>query len=121
MKTHRNVRVHRVSAALWKGFDIDSPMFVIHSCDTPRCFNPDHLRIATPAENTADMMQKGRNGNRVFRGEDNKRSKMTAVQVREMRLMQEEGATYAELGSLYGITPQGAFLICKRRNWKHIP
>ena len=34
--------------------------FICHSCDVPSCVNPEHLLAATPQQNTADMVRKGR-------------------------------------------------------------
>lgn len=35
-------------------------MLVLHSCDTPACVNPDHLRVGTPLDNMQDKMKRNR-------------------------------------------------------------
>ena len=50
--------VHRLSAHLYKGFDLKSDLFVCHTCDNPRCFRPSHLFIGTHADNMRDAVTK---------------------------------------------------------------
>ena len=56
------VLIHRLAAHLWKGFDIDSKLYVMHICDNPPCFNPDHLIIGTSKDNWRDAYRKGNRG-----------------------------------------------------------
>lgn len=54
-------RVHRLAAHLWLGLDLRSETKALHRCDNPPCFRPSHLRLGTLADNSQDMVSKGRN------------------------------------------------------------
>lgn len=43
--------VHRTMFLLMGG---DPELWVLHNCDNPKCFNPEHLRGGTAKENSAD-------------------------------------------------------------------
>jgi hypothetical protein len=55
----RKILVHRLVYEVAFQEDVTDRV-VMHTCDTPRCVNPDHLRAGTQQDNLADMRKKGR-------------------------------------------------------------
>lgn len=53
------IGAHRVAWELRNG-PIPDGLYVLHRCDNPPCVRPDHLFLGTAADNTADMVAKGR-------------------------------------------------------------
>jgi hypothetical protein len=72
---------------------------VLHSCDSPSCFNPWHLREGTHAENMADMASKKRGAK--HQGERNPRAKLSAAQV---AIIRTSDLSAPMLASIYGVT-----------------
>lgn len=124
-------RAHRVAWELVNG-PIPPGLVVLHACDNPICVNPAHLRLGTNAENSADMVAKGRqatgehSGSRLHlekrpRGERHHKAKLTEAQVREMRTLAESGVSSPKLAKQFGITKAAVLDIIHRRHWSHIP
>jgi hypothetical protein len=99
---------HRWMAHLAFGFDIDSPLQVLHTCDNPACVNPDHLFIGTDLDNMMDKVRKGRHG----------RTKLTPSDVRAIRKEREEQKTpYYIIARNYGVTKRSVWQIFSGRTW----
>lgn len=111
----RTVRVHREVWRQTKG-EIPPGVMILHRCDVRRCCNIDHLFAGTKADNTADMMAKGRH--RVPRGSDNPAAKLTEAQVLEIRSDTRKNKSIAPL---YGVSAVTISKIKRRLKWAHLP
>ena len=52
--------VHRLSMFVYKDFDLDSELGVLHKCDNKKCWNPDHLYVGTQKDNIRDASARKR-------------------------------------------------------------
>lgn len=109
---------HRVSYEFYVG-QIPEGHFVLHKCDNPACYNPDHLFTGTHKDNMKDMDSKGRRKN--LYGLDSPNGKLTNEQVAQIRAdykpATQKGRGYKsntnELAEKFGITPQYVLQLIK--------
>ena len=108
--------VHRLAWAEKHG-PIPPGMFVLHNCDNPSCYNVEHLRLGTAADNTADMMARGRNrwGNNA--GDGNPNAKLTEEKVRAIR---KDQRTLKVLAAEYGVSISTLQSAKVGRTWKQV-
>lgn len=113
--TNRVVKVHRLSANLFLGFDLVDPREIAHRCDNKRCFNPEHLFPASHAENMLDMADKG-----YMKGSANWRAKLNEHRVARIKLLLSCGVPFGEVAPLFGVKPATIWMIAKGKSWKHV-
>ena len=106
---------HRISYEMHIG-PLDGRM-VLHSCDNPRCVNPNHLSLGTALDNSNDARARGRTacGERAFG------AKLTGDSVKFIRWLLSEGAVRADVARQFKTTPGNISLIRDRINWRHVP
>lgn len=115
------VGAHRYSMMLYLNRELVAGECVLHHCDNPRCVNPRHLWLGTPADNSADMVRK----ERTFRGggakgESNNHAKLTVSKVMKIRRLAAKGVLRSEIAAKFGVTEWQIWSIVSRRSWKHV-
>jgi len=118
MTQGRCLRAHRFSYSLHNGL-IPPGLCVLHKCDVRNCVNPDHLFLGTNADNSRDMISKGRARPPDLRGEKHPASKLTKEQVIEIRNIYNLGnITQVSLGKQFGVSNCTIFDIVRYRKWR---
>lgn len=126
-------RAHRVAYELMHG-PIPKGMSVCHRCDTPGCVNAFHLFLGTNADNTADMVAKGRQARgpalaKAFKespnwqpvtpkyGEANGLAKLT---VEKVAAIKRASGTLVELAAQFGVSRAQIGRIRRGEHWKEV-
>jgi HNH endonuclease len=109
--------IHRLLAHLITGEEFTGRhQQVLHSCDNRRCCNGEHLRIGTAAENTAEMMARGR-GRDVLMC----LSKLSHDEVREIRRLRDANVPSHVIAEEYCLSRQHVWRIGARKVWRTLP
>ena len=93
--------VTRVAWVVIKGEPIPDNLHVLHRCDNPKCFNPDHLFLGTHQDNMKDRDNKGR----TFSGELVGTSVYSTEDIMKAKEMLEQGMTGRAVSEITGISP----------------
>lgn len=130
-RNRKDLRVHIVAWQLSNRVTVPPGLLVLHRCDNPPCFRPDHLFTGTTLDNNRDKVRKGRSasGDRhharlhpelLKRGSANVQAKLTEESVRIIRMRLNEGATQQSLANEFGVSQPVISSIALRKRWKHV-
>jgi|ERR1035437_238457 hypothetical protein len=120
-------KAHKAAYEAYNG-DIPEGMLVRHTCDNRPCINHNHLIIGTNAENSKDMVERGRCGGETRTAEQRAKisagrkglsperiTKETAILIKNKLA---SGLSVAETAKLTNVSYQVVSPIAKGINWK---
>lgn len=89
-------------------------LFVCHRCDTPLCYEVEHLFLGTHSDNMRDCYEKGRSQGTF-------ESKLTEDDVREIRRLYATGEwTQRQLGERFGVHFSNISAIVLGKSWTRL-
>lgn len=109
----RCVGAHRVACQLSHG--CGGPL-ALHSCDTPECISPVHLRWGTPKQNIGDAVRRGR----MAHGERQHLAKLDEERVVEIRRARANGTTLKVLANRFGVHIATIHAVTTFKTWRHV-
>ncbi|MBW4662041.1 MAG: HNH endonuclease [Drouetiella hepatica Uher 2000/2452] len=115
--------LHRLALAGKLGRPIAPGHWACHTCDNPRCINPDHLFEGRPQDNTQDCLQKGRrNTYRIppMPESQNPTSKLTEADVELIWLLLKANLPHSAIAALFGVHKSLISHIKRGKVWSHL-
>jgi len=114
--TRRLVGAHRIVVEHHTGAPIPDGLVVRHKCDNPPCLDIAHLEVGTRAENSNDMVTRGRSN----KGARNGRAKLTEERVLEARRQAGAGVSIADLARSAGVSYHSMHRLINGKTWRHV-
>lgn len=109
----KTLKAHRVSYELHHNVKIGNKV-VRHTCDNPKCVNPNHLILGSHADNIKDRDAR----NRTAKGERAARAKLKNTDAMQIRQMRSEGMTYAAIAKKYPVNEVSIRAVCLHITYK---
>ena len=106
---------HRLAYMIYKG-PIGDNQYVCHTCDNPRCCNPDHLFLGTSQDNHDDMAKK----NRSTHGEKNPSAKLSEKDVLEIAACLAAGMSQSKIARAFGVHQVTISKINRGHRWSRV-
>lgn len=100
------------------GRPVKEGAIVCHICDTPACFNPNHLYEGTTQSNVQDSHNRNRRPSR--KGEHHPLAKFKDKDIREIRNLYANGMSQNKLAKLYETSQQRVSKITSNKAWSHV-
>ena len=114
------VQAHHYSYLIYCG-NLPNGSCVCHSCDNPRCVNPEHLFLGTHSDNMRDMHRKKR-GNKP-KGINHHKAVLTEAIVQKIRKTYIPGSKRYGLSAYarkYGVLPGAIWSVVNGKTWSHV-
>lgn len=123
-RTHykgQQAALHRVVYCKYYGVSLKDihGLHVRHTCDNPRCINPEHLLLGTQQDNMDDRTIRGRSAKGATHG-------LTKLNINDIQYIRENykprcrvNGTRA-LGRKFGVHNSQVSAIISRKSWGHI-
>ena len=103
----KTYRIHRLVYELENNVTLSPSQHILHICDNPSCFNPQHLKLGNSKLNMEDKVNK----NRQVKNETHGMSKLSDTQVKEIYNM---SGTQQEIANRYGVSQRLVSMIKRK-------
>ena len=112
-KKQYNMLAHRVSYIIHNDNRSLGKLFVCHSCDNPKCVNPNHLFLGDHKKNMKDMILK----NRQAKGESHGNHKLTIDQVKQIKNLKGQ-FLLREIAEMFNVCLSTISYIHSNKTWR---
>lgn len=102
--------------AIWLDGKDPKGHHVLHSCDNPKCVNPNHLRLGTNEDNMKDKMDK----QRQTKGSDVHSAVLTEKDIPVIKEKYKQGQRQYSIAAEYGVHQSQISMIVRGKTWAHV-